>query len=273
MKRRVLLFGLSGNPPTGEKGHVGIVRYLRSLAGYDEVRVIPVYRHMFSSKRNRIAPFEQRFEMCKLAFLEQADDAGTNVPVTATAAAAAPIVPSIPVLVSDVERVVTEEALAECSLRGEDCDKVRVGTAEILDYLVAKEGASTEFTFVLGSDTYADLCRGKWRRCWDIMEHLAPDNMLVIVRKGIDTDVTELAAKQKQIATANSNEKEKDKKAFCMPAVVHNVQSLSDVSSSKILEDLNGEYAKENLSPKVLEYITHHDVYGSSSLSVDSKTN
>lgn len=44
-RRRVCLFGLSGDPPT--VGHLGIVRALTRL-DFDEIRVIPVYQHMFA---------------------------------------------------------------------------------------------------------------------------------------------------------------------------------------------------------------------------------
>jgi hypothetical protein len=58
-KRRVCLFGLSADPPTGVGGHVGIVQALRMLlktnrnnssddAVFDEVRVLPVYRHTYA---------------------------------------------------------------------------------------------------------------------------------------------------------------------------------------------------------------------------------
>ena len=45
------LFGTSADPPTGEGGHLGIVRHLAysssSSFDFDEVRVLPVYRHMY----------------------------------------------------------------------------------------------------------------------------------------------------------------------------------------------------------------------------------
>eukprot|EP00553_Chaetoceros_curvisetus_P003568 CAMPEP_0204629914 /NCGR_PEP_ID=MMETSP0717-20131115/19180_1 /ASSEMBLY_ACC=CAM_ASM_000666 /TAXON_ID=230516 /ORGANISM="Chaetoceros curvisetus" /LENGTH=58 /DNA_ID=CAMNT_0051646983 /DNA_START=22 /DNA_END=195 /DNA_ORIENTATION=- len=54
--RRICLFGLSADPPTGKGGHMSIVQYLSNLKSpldetqleFDEVRVLPVYRHMFS---------------------------------------------------------------------------------------------------------------------------------------------------------------------------------------------------------------------------------
>ena len=46
--RRVCLFGLSADPPTGTAGHMGIARMLSALNNFDEVRVLPVYRHTYS---------------------------------------------------------------------------------------------------------------------------------------------------------------------------------------------------------------------------------
>lgn len=52
--KQVCLFGLSGDPPTGESGHVGIVKALSEL-DFDQIRVLPVYRHTFAvSERNYV---------------------------------------------------------------------------------------------------------------------------------------------------------------------------------------------------------------------------
>jgi nicotinic acid mononucleotide adenylyltransferase len=48
-RKRVCLFGLSADPPTGHGGHLGIVTHLASMDDlFDQVRILPVYRHMFS---------------------------------------------------------------------------------------------------------------------------------------------------------------------------------------------------------------------------------
>ena len=54
-RKRICLFGTSANPPTGQGGHKGIVSHLASLKCsqgeyplFDEVRVLPVYNHMFA---------------------------------------------------------------------------------------------------------------------------------------------------------------------------------------------------------------------------------
>jgi nicotinic acid mononucleotide adenylyltransferase len=67
-RRQICLFGTSANPPTGSGGHVGIVQALSALNRFDEIRVLPVYQHTFSSKRNQLVKFEHRVNMCKIAF-------------------------------------------------------------------------------------------------------------------------------------------------------------------------------------------------------------
>ena len=69
--KKVLVFGLSGNPPTGDGGHRGIARHFSSLIGtrgdYEEVWVMPVFQHAFAAKRN-LVDFDMRIEMARLNF-------------------------------------------------------------------------------------------------------------------------------------------------------------------------------------------------------------
>jgi ATP-binding cassette subfamily B (MDR/TAP) protein 1 len=55
-RKKVCLFGLSADPPTGTGGHVGIVQKLASLPNFDEIRVLPVYRHTFTVGVNPYIP-------------------------------------------------------------------------------------------------------------------------------------------------------------------------------------------------------------------------
>ena len=64
--RRVGIFGLSANPPTNSRGHLGIVQALVNL--FDELWVVPVYIHPFSPKRKKLEAFEHRLAMCKMCF-------------------------------------------------------------------------------------------------------------------------------------------------------------------------------------------------------------
>ena len=68
VRRQICLFGTSANPPTGSGGHVGIVQTLSSMQTFDEIRVLPVYQHTFSTKRNQLVAFEHRMNMCQIAF-------------------------------------------------------------------------------------------------------------------------------------------------------------------------------------------------------------
>lgn len=64
----ILLFGLSANPPTGHMGHAGIVSFLAEQNQWDEIWVMPVYKHMHP-KNSLLIDFESRFQMCLLNFL------------------------------------------------------------------------------------------------------------------------------------------------------------------------------------------------------------
>ena len=60
---RVAVFGGSFNPP--HIAHVLAAVYVLSTEPLDEVLVVPVYRHPFAKE---LAPYEDRLEMCRLAF-------------------------------------------------------------------------------------------------------------------------------------------------------------------------------------------------------------
>lgn len=68
MTKRVVLFGSSANPPTGLGGHIGIVKYFAgkekwdawTVDLFDEVWILPVYRHAYASKRE-LEAFEKRY--------------------------------------------------------------------------------------------------------------------------------------------------------------------------------------------------------------------
>ena len=47
MRRKICLFGLSADPPTGRTGHVGIAQALQEQNEWNEVWILPVFRHTF----------------------------------------------------------------------------------------------------------------------------------------------------------------------------------------------------------------------------------
>jgi nicotinate-nucleotide adenylyltransferase len=62
-ERCVGIFGGSFNPP--HVAHVLAVTYALSTAPIDEILVVPVFRHPFAKD---LTPFDDRLEMCRLAF-------------------------------------------------------------------------------------------------------------------------------------------------------------------------------------------------------------
>jgi hypothetical protein len=142
----VALFGLSANPPSGDGGHVGIVRALVKTGRFDEIWILPVYQHMYSSKRN-LLPYEHRVEMCRLAFEPESSS-------------------RCAVKVQNTEKDAFLAAMQDKP--GVDPATIRVGTIDVIKYIKKQHkerqtGESLALSFVLGSDTFADLMSGKWK--------------------------------------------------------------------------------------------------------------
>lgn len=146
---RVVVFGLSANPPTGAAGHVGIVRWAATQA--DEVWVLPVFRHAFHEKRD-LAPFEDRVEMARLAF------------------------EGVPGLEGRVHVKLTERDVVEAAAPGE-----KTGTIDVVRRLQA-ERPDVDLVLCLGADTWRDLARGKWKES-DALRALVP--IIVVARAGV----------------------------------------------------------------------------------------
>lgn len=163
MARRVILFGLSANPPTGLGGHAGIVRWAATEAGADEVWVLPVYRHAYASKTH-MPSYAHRRAMAKLAFESIEGCEGR-------------------VFVRDTEREVFETTLEEARARGEPEEHARIGTIDVVRRLHV-DHPDAGLSLLLGGDTYRDLMAGKWRES-DALVKLVP--IIVIARAGAST--------------------------------------------------------------------------------------
>lgn len=215
MTREVLLFGLSANPPTGPKGHMGVVKHCQSM--YDEIWLLPVYQHIYSSKR-QLAPFEHRVEMCRLALeaLKNDGDDGTQLKVV------------------EEEREMFEFMAAK---RGNPED-LRLGSIDLLDYLLDKH-EDTNFTLLLGGDTYADLLAGKWKRGNELMQLV---KLLVVDRKGTDSPWRDQHDTEDRVTYIN-------------------VPELSDVSSTMVRATADRAELARHLDPTVLDYIVQHKLY------------
>eukprot|EP00752_Nemacystus_decipiens_P007637 g6826.t1 len=222
--RQVLLFGTSGNPPTGRDGHSGIVDYFVTLGRFDELWVLPVYQHMFSAKRNAMADkgaptYEDRIEMCRLAF-ENYSTASCRVRVLRT------------------EQEVYTEIQNSKKAGGASTAPTRSSTYDVVQYL-QKRNPDVEFSFLLGTDTYQDLRKGKWRKSAELMKMVS---IVIVDRLGVRPETEDLLA---GIET-------------------HHPPMLTDVSSTKIrnarAEDLvEGTMAVES---SVLRYMKDHRLYG-----------
>lgn len=176
-KKTVLLFGSSVNPPTGRSGHEGIVSWgarhevdvandkkpedAREQVPIDEVWVLPVYRHLFTSKSN-LLPFEDRFHMAELAFHDLPGLEGR-------------------VQVKDTERQVVLKAVAAAQVAGQPPESARVGTIDIIRHLEA-EHPDTKFVLALGADTYQDLLDGKWKEGDRLLQNT---EIVVVPREGV----------------------------------------------------------------------------------------
>lgn len=153
--RRVLLFGLSANPPTGEGGHLGLVRWAAErrehpeLGGeLDAIWVLPVHRHAYEDKSD-LAPFRHRLEMCRRCF------EGRDLPVR--------------VVVDDAERVVSEGRPSQ-----------PIGTIDVVEHLQGRE-PDARFGLLLGADTARDLLQGRWKRSGDLLSRVG---LVVVPRAG-----------------------------------------------------------------------------------------
>ncbi len=155
----VALFGTSANPPTGESGHAGIVRWVLEHPGFESLTgaqveqlcVLPVYRHAFAEKAEMLA-FEHRLALAKLAF-EQLPGLQGRSSVLA----------------------LEKEVVGALHSRGESA-----GTIDVVRRLTS-EHPEHRFALVLGADTYQDLQGGRWKE-GEALQQLV--DVLVLPRKG-----------------------------------------------------------------------------------------
>ena len=220
-RRQVCLFGTSANPPTGDGGHTGIVRFLSSnVEKFDEIRVIPVFRHTFASKRNQLALFDHRIKMCSIAF--------GGIPK---------------VTVSDAEKKSFERIAKDLS--EEKRQSLRVGTADLLE-MFQQEEPNVDFSFCLGSDTFLDLTSFKWKRSRDVLK-LLEGRLVVFARKGTNADLKEHIQQLEKTEGLN--------------AILLEVPTLTSVSSSFVRSCTSEEDLSQCVPGEVLEYMRRNRLY------------
>mmetsp|Transcript_47336 Transcript_47336/g.143345 ORF Transcript_47336/g.143345 Transcript_47336/m.143345 type:complete len:183 (-) Transcript_47336:362-910(-) len=156
----------------------------------------------------------------------------------------------------------------------EERASARVGTADLLDMLIADE-PDTDFALALGTDTFMDLTAWKWRRSRDVLS-LVGGRILVIHRisdNAVPGGV--LAERIKLVNEEFDREKSGSVGAFMEgerhhvdksseeggPVKVHQIETLSDISSSFIRSCSNEEILKAALAPRVFEFIKDKQLY------------
>lgn len=230
-RKHIVLYGLSANPPTGNGGHRGIVQYLvknsdEENTKFNEIWILPVYKHAFDSKSN-LLDYDHRMEICRLNFEDLSKGNGTNST-------------NCKVYVSDYERTIKTQLseitknsvkrlenstnLGTINISGNrNLSKEFIGTVDVLVQL-KRDYPDTDFSFVMGHDTYFDLLNGLWKggqRIFDEVRHL-----YVIKREG-----TVRANKKSN----GSNFKKINIEGFNLSKVVDiEIEGLTDISSSKI---------------------------------------
>ncbi|OAO12605.1 hypothetical protein AV274_5702 [Blastocystis sp. ATCC 50177/Nand II] len=136
-KKRVVLFGLSANPPTGLQGHMGIAKYFSSL--FDEVWILPVYRHAYSSKR-QLESFERRMDMITLALRDCQLDKQNIFLKTYEKDCFYSLYPSVDVASREIA----------------------FGSIDLVRWL-RQQFPEVEFSMIVGEDAFIDICNNKWR--------------------------------------------------------------------------------------------------------------
>lgn len=252
-RKNIALFGLSANPVTDRGGHGEIVKALLAMKRiktngdddddklYDEVWVVPVYRHAFESKndamlKTKMPNFQQRCEMCEKQF---------SIPGEGKTSVKRVKVRRIELEATEWKRKVTGDA-----------DATIVGTFELLDYLRNVyekekddfEKRNIEYTFVMGKDAYDDLISGKWIRGDEILK----TTNLVVVPRISSTAPTTATATPTMIKEAKS------------VVFLDNISGMRDVSSTAVREAINSGNKPstiEELNPFVAEFIEENRLY------------
>lgn len=266
-RRHVCLFGISGDPPTGTAGHVGIVRQLLNIHkdyGWDEIRILPVYRHSFQEKRDRLVSFEHRLEMCRVAFRDL-EDKNSNVLV----------------VVSDVERQAWNRLCQKTE--NNDCTMIVSGTVHLLDYLLESE-PETSFSFCLGADSFISLMQGQWQENDRVLGLLKNnDGKWIVVNRPnsskVDTGVENSAKEEPQQEKDGTSSMIQNHDQLRLIQFIEKLSgdaillpqdpALGNVSSTDLRQWLGNRDSSSSektqdpclILPTVLQYIRQHDLY------------
>ena len=220
--KRVAIFGLSANPPTGENGHQGIIRHLVQKGMFDEIWVLPVYHHILK-EGVKMASYEDRINMCKLAF-EGESSIRTQIKVL------------------ELEKEVCLHFIEKNS-------QERVGTIDILRHIHSRF-RNIELYLVLGGDTFFDLSIGKWKQHNSIPELC----QLYVIGREFDFNKNNEQSIVFQSQFAH-------KIIFSRFVMMGRISSSSLRLEKPWNEVEEKKVGKGVIHPKVFEYIRQHHVY------------
>ena len=258
--KQVLLFGLSGNPPSGDGGHRTIAEYFaqnkqirengnaKDDRAFKEMWILPVYAHAFAYKSDQI-DFDSKLEMCRLNFESLNEDEDSKN--------------TCKIYVKDFERKFPEEQ-----------GKTKLYSADMLKTL-RKKFSNCEFSWFMGGDTLVDLFSlktnnktGEEKPLWGTPEYIMKTTPIYYTMREGESRTLENSNLYKNL-NANASSKRYFKNSMGINKDMLKLYSqtiqLKDISSTGIRVDFfkyfnyNDSVAKKalnnNLDPLVLNYI------------------
>ncbi|KAK8810575.1 hypothetical protein WA158_007150 [Blastocystis sp. Blastoise] len=223
MKKQILLFGLSANPPTFIGGHLSIASYFSRI--YDEVWMIPVYRHPYTSKRKLIS-FDERVDMLRFSIDDCKEIVNNNVKVS----------------------LIEKEAF-EALFPGKSFDDPSIS---LIEYIYTKYPQEEyQFHLYCGTDTFLDILDGKWLNSKELMEIVIID---ICMRKGYNESFPQLEDPYQYIHYYKGDTIVMDSTKH--PIYIH-CPELKEISSQTDVSSIS-----PYISPQTLNYILNHHLYG-----------
>ena len=141
----------------------------------------------------------------------------------------------------------------------EERNSIRVGTIDLLDYLISlnkAKGMEEEFTLAMGADTFMDLTTYKWKRSKDIIR-IVGGRFIVKCRES-DTLIS-TADVLERIERVNNDFRNE------VPSLILDVhindEAVSSTSSSAAREVSDESELSRYLDVKVIEYIKANELY------------
>tara|TARA_B110000977_G_scaffold88331_1_gene117402 strand:- start:23770 stop:24705 length:936 start_codon:yes stop_codon:yes gene_type:complete len=249
---KICVYGLSANPPTGVGGHCSIVRHLQSQ--FDEVWILPVYRHVYSTKQN-MESYEHRRKMCELAFTHHGEIGSPKKSPKQRK--------QNNVRVLDVEKKVVLQAQSNAINRDLPLDSVQIGSYDILCEVQSVNNDKTiKFAWCLGGDAYVDLRNGKWRNHEKFQRGC---EQVVVPRNGGTEALEEVGLNANTTLLEIEEVSESVSSTVVREMLLERVQWQS-VPGNETRQwdgrDYDPEVLTDSLDPVVLRYIEENGLYG-----------